>query len=177
MKYGLYVIDANWDDKDADLLIDRAREEGAQFVAVTGHSHGAWRAGEIAKRYGPEAFDFLGLIDYCPFLDPVRWIGPPLDFPAAARSGYAVWQHNSAPTGCEFTPRFRVACDDSTAWRGPKLGHIDYPGMSSIAGDQRVWDKIEALLSDALDDRLSSSPAVAPSDASNSGAAALKGGA
>ncbi len=180
MQLGLYVVSANWNDKDAMLLIDHAREQGMQSVALTGHSHGAWRAGEIAGRYGPEAFDYLALLDYCPFLNPAAQLGPPLLFPLAARAGFAVWQHNSMPTGCKFfSSNLRVECEDATVWREPKLGHIDFPefGMSSIAGDTRVWSAIGAGISTALNERNATLPPPTQAVAPIPSGAAVGGGA
>lgn len=157
-KYDLKIIPGNWNDAGINHVVDLARQAGFQFVALGGHSHGSWEVGEIQKRYGAEAIDFVYRVDNCPFLDPGAQFGDPIEFPASATFGYACWQHNSEPAGVKYLPSKRVVAVDATAWRGPKLGHIDFPnlGLSSIAGDSRVWygaDSIEQQLKAAINAR------------------------
>ena len=149
----LALFSRNWDDSEVEHVVDWLRQCGYDWIALTGHSHGAWRVGEIAKWYEKAPLDFIGLLDYCPFLDPFAQMGPPLLFPPAAKYGYAVWQHNATPTGCKFNARQNVICEDATGWTAPKLGHVDFPmfDLASIAGDARVWASLEKQLDLARD--------------------------
>lgn len=151
-KYGIALTSGNWDQSDMGGIFMRLLASN-EWVALTGHSHGAWKAVELANAHKkPVMFKFLGLIDYCPFLNPFQQLGPPLPFPDASEYGYTVWQHNSAPTGCKFAPAPNVLCVDATAWTEPRLGHIDFPGfgLASIAGDARVWAQMDMQMAEAL---------------------------
>lgn len=153
-KYAARLLVLAWDDPHCYAMTHATMIPG-WTVLLAGHSHGAWRARETQKTLDAmgKKLDALAFIDLCPWGNPFEQLGPPEPFPTC-RSGYACWQGHPRlfmPNGVKFLPRQEneVDVDDVTPFTDPALGHIDwtappFPPLRSIAGDARVWGRIES---------------------------------
>lgn len=125
------------DDPDLREKIAEAAE-GAEFVAITSHSYGAFEAYEAITAGVVKSVDVAAFNDLAPKGRPVAWKGPPWPTPPICKKGVWFWQRNDivlCGVRGEASPTTEVY--DLT---DKGLHHSD------MCGDPRVHDRIKLAI-------------------------------